>query len=86
MHFSIEYCKGGYPVDMKMAPLFSFSVDLNKMHYHKKYFQGRVSESPKIQPQTIDYLSSQLVHTYTWANHFMQSILVYYQGLKALAL
>ena len=30
--------------------------DLNKMHYHKKnYFQGGgVSESPKIQPQTID--------------------------------
>ena len=41
--------------------------DLKYMHYHKKYFHGRgVSESVKIQPQTIDMLSLKVMTTAQW--------------------
>ncbi len=34
---------------------------LNKMCYHKKnYFQGGVSESAKVDPQTIDYIEQSI--------------------------
>ena len=38
--------------------------DINKMHYKKKnYFQGGVSQSPKIHTQTIDYICEKLYYS-----------------------